>query len=71
MLYEKVLDDLLVNQDKLTETDRVKLSFTLSDYILTKIMVVIDKITLEKLKEISSQSCMDKYPDPKITFQYK
>ena len=29
MLYEKVLDDLLVNQDKLTKTERVKLFVTL------------------------------------------
>ena len=30
MLYEKVLDDLLVNQEKLTKTERVKLFVTLS-----------------------------------------
>ena len=28
MLYEKVLDDLLVNQEKLTKTERVKLFVT-------------------------------------------
>jgi hypothetical protein len=31
LLYEKVLDDLLINQDKLTKTERVKLFVTLSD----------------------------------------
>ena len=30
LLYEKVLDDLLANQDKLTKTERVKLFVTLS-----------------------------------------
>jgi len=32
ILYEKVLDDLLVNQEKLTKTERVKLFVTLSNY---------------------------------------
>jgi hypothetical protein len=36
MLYEKVLDDLLANQDKLTKTERVKLFVTLSGYIFQK-----------------------------------
>ena len=31
--YEKVLDDLLINQDKLTKTERVKLFITHSNYI--------------------------------------
>tara|TARA_B110000259_G_scaffold151517_1_gene171228 strand:+ start:202 stop:408 length:207 start_codon:yes stop_codon:yes gene_type:complete len=30
ILYEKVLDDLLVNQEKITKTDRVKIFATLS-----------------------------------------
>jgi hypothetical protein len=36
MLYEKVLDDLLVNQEKLTKTERVKLFVTLSGYLFPK-----------------------------------
>ena len=32
ILYEKVLDDLLVNQEKLTKTERLKLFVTLSNY---------------------------------------
>jgi hypothetical protein len=36
LLYEKVLDDLLVNQEKLTKTERVKLFVTLSNYIFLK-----------------------------------
>ena len=36
LLYEKVLDDLLINQDKLTKTERVKLFVTLSNYIFEK-----------------------------------
>ena len=51
MLYEKVLDDLLINQDKLTKTERVKVFVTLSNYIFPKTKSVRDKFTLEKLKE--------------------
>ena len=36
MLYEKVLDDLLVNQENLTKTERVKLFVTLSGYLFPK-----------------------------------
>ena len=36
MLYEKVLDDLLINQDKLSKTERVKVFVTLSNYIFPK-----------------------------------
>ena len=51
MLYEKVLDGLLINQDKLTKTERVKVFVTLSNYIFPKIKSVREKFTLEKLKE--------------------
>ena len=64
LLYEKVLDDLLANQDKLTKTERVKLFVTLSGYIFPKTKPVRDKFTLEQLKEMSNQSWMDKDPDP-------
>ena len=36
LLYEKVLDDLLINQEKLTKTERLKLFVTLSGYLFTK-----------------------------------
>ena len=68
MLYEKVLDDLLANQDKLTKTERVKLFVTLSGYIFPKTKPVRDKFTLEQLKEMSNQSWMDKDPDPTNCF---
>ena len=32
LLYEKVLDDLLINQENLTKTERVKIFVTLSNY---------------------------------------
>ena len=51
LLYEKVLDDLLVNQEKLTKTERVKVFVTLSNYIFPKTKSVRDKFTLNQLKE--------------------
>ena len=36
LLYEEILDDLLVNQKSLTKTERVKLFVTLSGYIFPK-----------------------------------
>ena len=44
MLYEKVLDDLLVNQEKLTKTERVKLFVTLSGYLFPKNKPIEEKI---------------------------
>ena len=63
MLYEKVLDDLLINQDKLTKTERVKVFVTLSNYIFPKTKSVRDKFTLEKLKE-KSEDHFNQDPDP-------
>ena len=63
-LYEKVLDDLLVNQEKLTKTERVKLFVTLSNYIFPKTKSVRDQFTIKQLKEIEKQEYMDKDPDP-------
>jgi hypothetical protein len=47
LLYEKVLDDLLMNQEKLTKTERVKVFVTLSNYIFPKTKSVRDKFTLD------------------------
>ena len=63
ILYEKVLDDLLINQDKLTKTERVKLFVTLSNYIFPKTKTVRDKFTLEQLKE-KNQDLFSDTPDP-------
>ena len=64
LLYEKVLDDLLINQDKLTKTERVKLFVTLSNYIFPKTKAVRDQFTIQQLKEIDKQGFMDRDPDP-------
>ena len=64
LLYEKVLDDLLINQDKLTKTERVKLFVTLSNYIFPKTKSVRDQFTIQQLREIDKQGFMDRDPDP-------
>ena len=47
LFYEKVLDDLLINQDKLTKTERVKVFVTLSNYIFPKTKSVKDQMTIK------------------------
>ena len=64
LLYEEILDELLVNQKSLTKTKRVKLFVPLSNYIFPKTKSVRDKFTLDKLKEIDTQGIMDRDPDP-------
>ena len=64
LLYEKVLDDLLINQEKLTKTERVKLFVTLFNYIFPKTKSVRDQFTIELLKEIDKQGIMERDPDP-------
>jgi len=64
MLYEKVLDDLLVNQEKLTKTERVKVFVTLSNYIFPKTKSVRDKFTLNQLKEREDLGLFNNSPDP-------
>ena len=59
-----MLDDLLINQDKLTKTERVKLFVKLSNYIFPKTTSVRDQFTIQQLKEIDKQRFMDRDPDP-------
>ena len=64
LLYEKVLDDLLINQEKLTKTERVKVFVTLSNYIFPKTKSVRDKFTLNQLKEREDLGLFERDPDP-------
>ena len=64
LLYEKVLNDLLVNQEKLTKTEQVKVFVTLSSYIFPKTKSVGDKFTLNKLKEREDLGFFDNSSDP-------
>ena len=53
LLYQKVLDDLLINQNNLTKTLRVKVFVTLSNYIFSKTKSVLNQFTINQLKEIA------------------
>ena len=63
ILYESVLDDLIVHIKDLSNSDKVKLVQTLSNYLLPKTKTIRDKFTIEELKEINKQGIMDRDPD--------
>ena len=51
ILYEGVLDHLIMHQEDLSMSDRVKLLQSLSNYLLPKTKPVRDEFTFEKLIE--------------------
>jgi len=65
LLYEEVLDHLIMHQDELSNADRVRLVQSLSNYLLPKTKSVRDQYTIEQLKERDKQSYMDRDPDPR------
>ena len=64
ILYEGVLDHLIMHQEDLSMSDRVKLLQSLSNYLLPKTKSVRDQFTLEELVERSNREMWDKGPDP-------
>ena len=64
LLYEEVLDHLIMHQDELSNTDRVRLVQSLSNYLLPKTKSVRDQYTLEQLKERDQQSITNRGPNP-------
>jgi hypothetical protein len=52
-IKEKLLDNLLINQDKLTKTEQVKLFVTLAGYLFLKNKPVKENIEPEKLFNFS------------------
>jgi hypothetical protein len=64
ILYEGVLDHLIMHQEDLSMSDRVKLLQSLSNYLLPKTKSVRDQFTLEELVERSNRGMWDKGPDP-------
>jgi hypothetical protein len=65
ILYESVLDHLIVHQTELSMSDRVRLVQSLSNYLLPKTKSVRDQFTLEELKERENLSWSEKTPDPR------
>ena len=64
ILYEGVLDHLIMHQDELSMSDRVKLLQSLSNYLLPKTKPVRDEYTLDKLEERDNLGILDRGPDP-------
>ena len=64
LLYESVLDHLIMHQEDLSMSDRVKLLQSLSNYLLPKTKPIRDEFTLEKLTKRSKSWFDNKGPDP-------
>ena len=64
ILYEGVLDHLIMHQKDLSMSDRVKLLQSLSNYILPKTKSVRDEFTIDKLIEIKKEGGWSDTPDP-------
>jgi len=64
ILYEEVLDHLIMHQADLSMSDRVKLLQSLSNYLLPKTKSVRDQFTLEELVERNNKGMWDDSPDP-------
>ena len=63
ILYEGLLDDLIVNQKLLSNSEKIKLVQIISNYIVPKTKPVRDEVTLEKIKERNSDHFTNE-PDP-------
>ena len=65
ILYEEVYwTILIVHQKELSNSDRVRLVQSLSNYLLPKTKSVRDEFTLEKIKEIKKEGYFTDTPDP-------
>ena len=64
LFYESLLDDLLINVNELTQSEKVKLFTTMSQYILPKTKLVRDEFTLEKLHQWEQEPILDQKPNP-------
>ncbi len=64
ILYEGVLDHLIMHQEDLSMSDRVKLLQSLSNYILPIGKPIRDEFTIQKLTERESIPFMERGPYP-------
>ena len=63
ILYEGLLDDLIVNQNELSNSEKIKLVQIISNYIVPKTKTVRDEVTLKKIKERNKDHFTEE-PDP-------
>ena len=63
ILYDDMLDDLIINQKNLSYSEKIKLVQIISNYIVPKTKPVRDEVTLEKIKERNKDHFTEE-PDP-------
>jgi len=63
ILYEGLLDDLIINQNDLSNLEKIKLVQIISNYIVPKTKPVRDEITLERIRERNKDHFTEE-PDP-------
>ena len=63
ILYEGLLDDLIINQSYLSNSEKIKLVQIISNYIVPKTKPVRDEVTLEKIRERNKDHFTEE-PDP-------
>ena len=63
ILYEGLLDDLIINQSYLSNSEKIKLVQIISNYIVPKTKPVRDEVTLEKIRERNKNHFTEE-PDP-------
>ena len=63
ILYEGLLEDLIVSQNDLSNSEKIKLVQIISNYIVPKTKPVRDEITLERIRERNKDHFTEE-PDP-------
>ena len=63
ILYDDMLDDLIINQKNLSYSEKIKLVQIISNYIVPKTKPIRDEVTLEKIKERNCDHFTNE-PDP-------
>jgi len=64
ILYEGLLEDLIINQKDLSNSEKIKLVQIISNYIVPKTKPIRDEATLEKIEERDNLGILDRGPDP-------
>ncbi|MGB0376978.1 MAG: hypothetical protein ACPGC5_07285, partial [Flavobacteriaceae bacterium] len=64
LLYDDVLDDLLLNSKDLSYSDKIKLLTHLSSFILPKMKPTRDQFTRERIQEWKDEGPFKNTPHP-------
>ena len=64
LLYEDVLDNLLLNNKELSYSEQIKLISQLSSFIFPKTKPARDEFTIEKIKDWDNEDPFKKSPHP-------